>query len=228
MAEHHDYIPTREADFDAWIDNLTKYLKANAVSSGPPPKWTHIPQGKIQELEGINTDWHARYTLTLGPHTSVDIKAKNNAHKRAIAFVRPLVAQFLMFPPVTDEDRVAMALHNHDKTHTPIGARLTRALLSLVKALGGFQLELRFHDENSPHSHAIPYGCKGCMLHYTWGDEKVTDYAQLTKSVLMTNSIYILHLEPEAEGKHFSCALSWVNNRGETGPLSEIYHTIVL
>jgi hypothetical protein len=44
----------------------------------------------------------------------------------------------------------------------------------------------------------------------------------------MTNSIYILSLGPETEGKHFSCALCWVSTRGERGPLSEIYHTLVL
>ena len=228
MAENRDYVPRREGEFDAWLDNLLNYVKANAVSSGPPPRWTHIPQAKIQELDEIYTDWHAKRHKTLGPHTNVDITAKDNAHKRAIAFVRPFVAQYLMFPPVMDEDRTAMALHNHDTTHTPIGVRLTRAILSALKALGGFQLELRFHDETSPNSHAIPYGCKGCMLFYIYGEEKVTDYAKLTKSVLMTNSIYTLSLDPEAEGKQFSCALSWVNNRGETGPLSEIYHSIVV
>jgi hypothetical protein len=72
------------------------------------------------------------------------------------------------------------------------------------------------------------YGCKGCMLLYNWGDEKITDYSLLTKSVLMTNSIYILALGPETEGKHFSCALCRVSTCGERGPLSEIYHTLVL
>jgi hypothetical protein len=44
----------------------------------------------------------------------------------------------------------------------------------------------------------------------------------------MTTSIYTLALGPDAEGKHFSCALYWISTHGEEGPPSEIYHTLVL
>ena len=228
MAENHDYVPTREADFDDWIENLVQYVKANAVSSGPPPKWTHIPQATIQELDRLKIEWRTNYGKTLVPHTNVDITAKNNSHKRLVAFVRPFVGQYLMYPPVTDEDRTAMALHNHDLTRTPTGKPKSRAKMTEIKPIGGFQIELRVHDELTPDSRAIPYGCSGCEIDYAWGDEKITDYDLLTKNEVMTHFPYRLSLEPKAEGKHFSCALRWINKRGEKGPLSEIYYTMVL
>jgi hypothetical protein len=105
-----------------------------------------------------------------------------------MAFLRTFIDHYLKYSPVTNEDRLAMGVPIHDTTRTPIGAHTTRALLSSLKALGGFQVEARFHDETQTTGHAIPYGCKGCMLLYDYGDEKITDYAKLTKSVLRLQS----------------------------------------
>ncbi|MDR0629442.1 MAG: hypothetical protein LBG24_07400 [Treponema sp.] len=46
----------------------------------------------------------------------MDTEAKNNAKKAAGKFIRPFVAQFLKFDPITNEDRRAMNLHNRDTT----------------------------------------------------------------------------------------------------------------
>jgi hypothetical protein len=113
------------------------------------------------------TAWHTVYEKTLGPHTPVDTEAKNDAKKAASEFIRPFVAQFLKFDPVTNEDRTAMNLHNKDVTKTPIGIPMTRPVISDIKPLGGFQIEIRFQDEATPTSKARPYGDNGCLLNYT-------------------------------------------------------------
>jgi hypothetical protein len=56
-----------------------------------------------------------------------------------------------------------MNLHNRDATHTPIERPATRSLITDLKTLGGFQVEIRFQDEATPDSYAIPYGCNGCL-----------------------------------------------------------------
>jgi hypothetical protein len=129
--------------------------------------------------------------------------------------------------PVTDADRLAMGLHNQDRIHSNIPVPSSRSLITGLKNLGGFRVEIRFHDEATAHSHAIPYGMNGCLLIYTWGDAKVTDYALLTADVLMTASPFTLQLPPEAEGKFLSAAAMWQNNKGQKGPLSEIAHIAV-
>ena len=35
--------------------------------------------------------------------------------------------------------------------------------------LGGFRIEIHFHDEHTPDKRAILSGCNGCLLGYTWG-----------------------------------------------------------
>jgi hypothetical protein len=223
MAHTQDFIPSRDAEFDGWLANLTGYVDTK-TSGGA---WTHIPPDKVTVLKGHNTDWHAAYAKTLGPHTSVDTEEKNDRRKTAEAFARQFVAQYLKFDPVTNEDRTAMNLHNRDTTHTPVGKPATRALITDLKTLGGFRVEIRFQDEATPGSHAIPYGCNGCLLNYTWGPEKTTDYAALTQTRLMTRTPFVLDLPPEAEGKFLSCAVRWQNERGELGPWSEIMYVVI-
>jgi hypothetical protein len=224
MAHTADIVPSRDADFDGWLANLTSYVITKTASGGP---FTHIPAEKVTALEGHNTDWHTAYQKTLGPHTAVDTEAKNDVRKAAEGFVRPFIAQYLKFEPVTNEDRTAMRLHNRDTVHTAIPVPTTRALITDLKALGGFQVEIRFQDEATPTSIAIPYGDNGCLLNFTWGPEKVSDYAALTQTQLMTHSPWTITLPPEAEGKFLSCATRWQNEKADLGPWVEILHTVI-
>jgi hypothetical protein len=224
MAHTEDFIPARDAEFDGWLGNLTSYVSTKTASGGA---WTHIPAEKVTALTERNTAWHTAYAKTLGPHTSVDTEAKNDARKAAEGFVRPFVAQYLKFDPVSNEDRTAMRLHNRDTAHSAIPIPATRALITDLKALGGFQVEIRFQNEATPNSNAIPYGDNGCLLNFTWGAEKVTDYAALTQTQLMTRSPWTITLPPEAEGKFLSCATRWQNEKAELGPWSEITHTVI-
>jgi hypothetical protein len=49
----------------------------------------------------------------------------------------------------------------------------------------------------------------GCLLNYTAGAEKVTDYALVKETQLRTRSPFTLSLGPEAEEKFLSCATRW-------------------
>jgi hypothetical protein len=44
----------------------------------------------------------------------------------------------------------------------------------------------------------------------------------------MTKSPFTLTLAPEAEGKRFTCALRWQNEKGERGPWGEMGTTVVV
>jgi hypothetical protein len=223
MARTQDFVPSRDAEFDGWLANLTSYVDDKTTSGA----WTHIPAEKVTALKGHNSAWHTAYAKTTGPHTSVDTEAKNDERKAAEAFARQFVAQYLKFDPVTNEDRTAMNLHNHDTTHSPIGSPKTRSLITDLKALGGFRVEIRFQDESTPESRAIPYGMNGCLLNYTAGAGKAAEYAFLDKTALMTHSPFSLALGPETEGKFLSCACRWQNEKGELGPWSEVMHIAV-
>ncbi|GAB6393089.1 MAG: hypothetical protein MdMp014T_2462 [Treponematales bacterium] len=225
MAHTQDYIPTRDADFDGWFLNLKNYVTTK--TSGGTPAWTHIPADKVTSLAARYDAWHSAYEATVAPHTSVQTEAKNDQRKSTEAFVRPFVNQYLRFEPVTNEDRTAMGVHNKDTTRTDISTPTSRPVITDLKPLGGFQIEIAFRDEPTPDSRAIPYGCNGCLLNYAVGAAKTEDYAALATTKLMTKSPWTLGLTPDTEGKFLSCATRWQNEKGELGPWSEVQHTVV-
>jgi hypothetical protein len=224
MARKGDYIPSRDADFDGWFENLVKYVTER--TGGASPVWTHIPQSAVDELSAAYTAWHTAYEKTLGAHTKVDTEAKNDARKAGTTVIRPFVQQYLMFPPVTNEDRTAMRLSNKDGTRTPISVPQTRPVITDIRALGGYQIQIYFRDEITPDSRAIPYGCNGCLLNYTWGRERVSDVAALKETQLMTRSPWVITLPPEAQTAFFSCVLRW-QSKGDIGPWGDVQYVVV-
>lgn len=223
MAHNKDYVPDRDGDFDGWLANLTAYVEEKTAAGA----WTHIPPEKVQGLKGHQRDWHADYQKTLGPHSSADTRAKNDARAGAERFVRPFVQQYLKFDPVSPEDRRAMNLPSRERNRKVLDIPAARALIIGLKPLGGFQVEVRFQDEGAQESRAIPYGMNGCLLNYAWGPEKLWDYGLLKDSILMTRAPWVITLPPEAEGAFFSAAVRWQSRRGKLGPWGDIHHSVV-
>jgi hypothetical protein len=118
MAHIKEYIPVKEGDFDRWFENMARYVLSKCAAS--PPVWDHIPRDRWTGLSDAYDAWHTAYVRTRGPHTSVDTAAKKDEKKAALAVIRPFVNQYQRFPPVTNEDRVDMGIHNRDTGYTPV------------------------------------------------------------------------------------------------------------
>ncbi|MDR1963872.1 MAG: hypothetical protein LBQ50_08845 [Planctomycetaceae bacterium] len=225
MSGSNDYMPSKDADFDGWFENLSRYVaeRVNPAS----PIWSFIPLDTAAELSDHYTTWHSKYQVTRGAHTNVDTEAKNDAKKVAKKFIRPFVAQYLKFPPVTDEDRTAMRLHNRDPKPTPIAVPSTRVVITDMRAIGGFQIRIWFRDEQTPNSNAIPYGCNGCLINFAWGKERITDVTALKESKLLTRSPETITLPPESQSEYFSCVMRWQNKKGQLGPWGDVQSIVI-
>jgi hypothetical protein len=88
-------------------------------------------------------------------------------------------------------------------------------------------VELRFHDEKTPESRAIPKGYNGCLLRYAYGPERITDRALLTTTKLMTRSPFTLNLPSDAERMYLSCEACWQNGKGHLGQAGEMQSVVV-
>jgi hypothetical protein len=129
---------------------------------------------------------------------------------------------------MTDAQKTHLGIRIKDSTPTTTGIPQTRPVIAEIQSQGGFRERLHFHDEATPDSRAVPYGCNGCLVNYAWGQERVTDYNALTSTTLLTRSPETITLPSEAERAWFSCAARWQNGKGKLGPWSDIVHAVVL
>ncbi|MDR1862372.1 MAG: hypothetical protein LBQ67_00470 [Treponema sp.] len=125
-----DYIPSNSAEFDRFFKFMNQYVAQKC--DGQTPEWTHILAPARTAMADAYTAWYTAYSQTIGPHTPVETEAKNDAKKAAEQVIRPFVQQYLMFPPVTNEDRTAMGLHNPDLVKTPVPKPVNQAEADLT------------------------------------------------------------------------------------------------
>jgi hypothetical protein len=221
MAAHGDYLPRKEAALIEWGDNFVAEITKNRA------EW-EIPAGEIAGVTTALTAFKVLHARAVGPEKSpVIIEEKNEARDEFKAKVRAMVKFRFENPVITNADRVRCGLHLRDTIKTPIGDPATVPVIAELRPLGNSRVEIRFHDEGTPDSRAIPYGYNGCLLQYAWGPERMDDHAALTQSKLMTRVPFTLVLPPEASGQRLSCAACWQNGQGHLGQPSEIQSVVI-
>jgi hypothetical protein len=126
------------------------------------------------------------------------------------------------------EEKAFLGVRERDKNPSPIPLPSSRAVITDLRAQGGFVVGGRFHDENTPNSHAVLRGCNGMLINFAVSDEKITDYDKLTLTRLVTSSPWSLPRGPDAEGKFFTCAPRWQSTKGGAlGPWGEIQSVVI-
>jgi hypothetical protein len=232
-----NYIPSRDADFDAFFLNLNTYVEAQ-TSGTPPPAWSHIPVEVISALLAAYAAWHMAYQKTLAPHTPVDTLAKNNARKAAEGVLRPFVSQYLHYPPVTDEDRRAMAIPNHDTTPTPVPPPSTQVEADiLLPGIHLIELKIKPASELAGLSATVRSG-HGVRIYYgILGDVAATDKFRLTAppasgddlphSVFTRKHKHQFDFPEEDRGKSVYFCLRYENSKGDAGPWGAVLQAII-
>jgi hypothetical protein len=227
MTAKHDYIPHNDADFDRWFKFLNQYVTQKCT--GSTPAWTHIPAPARTALQDAYAAWYTAWSKTAGPHTKVDTEAKNDAKKAAEQAARPFVNQYLRFPPVTNEDRTAMEIHNPDLIRTPIPAPDTRPEFAFfLKDIRRIGVDFWDQGQGGPGGgKAKPYGYQGAVIYWLVSAAAPADPGELTNSVLATRTPHVLEFAEPQRGQTVYLALRWQNEKGEKGPWSEIQSTVI-
>jgi len=230
MSAKKDYIPQNNAEFNRWLDNLVEYVKRKTDNNSR--EWTHIPTAAASDLEGERNDWRTHYEPTLGAHTPAQTRGRNDQRKQAEKFVRPFVQRYLMWPPVTDEDRVNMEIHNRDTIRTSHPAPALRPNTLVENTLNHFEHKAVAVNPGTG-TPKKPDGVHG--VRYAWqvgspaaaGGEKPAggDYLLHDKFTLKTHYV-ITHNEAD-KGKTVYVASCYENAKGDKGPWSEIAEGVI-
>jgi hypothetical protein len=222
MAQKHDYVPSRDADFDHWFENLKNYV----VSKTSMGMWNQIPPDKVTALTAGYAAWHGAYETTLSPHTKVDTEAKNEAKGAAITIIRPLVNQYLRFDPVTNEDRTAMGIPNPSGGRAPVPVPTTSPQLSIDTGTRR-RLIIRYKDEKSDRR-GKPPGVHGIEIRWAILDHPPADIKELTNSAFDTKPPLVLEFEEHQRGQRVYMCGAWeIGREGEKGPYGNIEDAII-
>ncbi|MDR1268727.1 MAG: hypothetical protein LBK82_04315 [Planctomycetaceae bacterium] len=128
-------------------------------------------------------------------------------------------------PLVTDDDLVSMGLPIRSSGRKPSPVEKTypdyEIDRSTARRLGIHYFE---HDKKSSGK---PPGQHGVEVCWAVLDAPPTDVSELTNSSFSTRSPLILDFKENQRGKTVYFCLRWENTRGEKGPWSEIYNTII-
>ena len=219
-----EWLPTKEADL---VNLVKKWIPALGDSAKQTLYGWYA--GECAETAEKLEAYAAADTAFQADDSTANRIAKNNAKTEAVAAMRDFAAGSIRNnKKMHDEDKVYFGIHLADKNPTPHPAPVSRPVIAGLRALGGFQTEIRVHDEHAPDSRAILKGCNGCLLSYAWGTQRITDYALLRETKLITRLPSVLSLPPEAAGTYLSCGCRWQTRRGELGPWSGIESILVV
>jgi hypothetical protein len=220
-----DYIPGKDTDFDVWFSFMYQYVSQKCAEQ--PPAWPHIPQAALMNLAELHTAWKTAYSAVIGPHTKVDIEAKNKAKKAAVAAVRPFVNQYLRFPPVTDEDRTAMGIRNPDPHHTPVTPPPEGPVFSVVQ-MGPRMLGVIYRNGETGKKGSKPRGVEGARIYYGVFDEPPAEQKDLPASVWATRCPHRIMLRETDRGRRVYFALKWeIRKEHGESPWSEMQSELI-
>jgi hypothetical protein len=220
------YIPRRDADFDLWYANLVDKVRENALSVGPPPRWSHIPQATVLELIARFDAWHAAFLKLAGPHTEVDTFQKNLERQRSESFLRSFVQRYLKFDPVTDADRLAMGVtvRASGNTHSGKITEMVEAesvLRKIRQVVWKYWILGALNRAKPAHAHGVE--CAWAILdHPPSGIEELIHRSSDTASPLT------LYFADEDRGKTVYCCFRWIGRtEGTDGDWGEYYSAMI-
>lgn len=110
-----DYMPTREAEFGVWQDNLVAIVKTKIR------EW-NISVVEFIKVEEVQAKWKAAYKKSSKKslRSAADVLAKNEAFAEYKLILCKFIVNELLFSDyLTDVDRKSMELNIHDKKPTP-------------------------------------------------------------------------------------------------------------
>jgi hypothetical protein len=223
MPQYHDTVPVKDSEFDPWFLNLKNYVVEK--TGGASPAWTHIPAAKVTELTARYDSWHPAFETMAGPHTKVDTEHKQNERRAAEGFLRPFIAQYLKFDPVSDEDRTAMGVHNKDTHPTHQPAPVSQPDTDVRNTKNHFEHEVR--ALNSSGDAVKPDDAYGVRFGWQLGGERPATGADLPRSAFKRGVSFLAVYTEADKGKTAYYATCYENSKGDQGPWSPVVEAII-
>jgi hypothetical protein len=227
-----DWIKSSHVDLHIQVNGTWEHISP-ARSPGRLESFGYLPESKIYkwingEFLTVFVSYNSAYAGWENPATRPPLQTQLLMAKEEE--LRPVYRQLHDFFRgnlfVSDNDLEAMGMPKRPAgEHTPVPPPVTIPGLDIERPSEGVVL-VHFHDKGSTRR-AKPHGVHGIEI--LWGvlDHAPASRDELTHSAFDTRTPYRFEFGVEEVGKHLYLYARWENTRGEKGPWSEVYHTMI-
>jgi hypothetical protein len=230
---HKDWIKSNHTDLHLQVNDMWDYISP-ARSPGRLEAFGFPAESKL--FKWINSDfvpalvnYNSVYAEWENPATrpAMQTKLLTETEEAFIPLYRLLHDAFKGSQFVTNNDLEAMGMPRRPSggANPPLPPPVTVPGLKIERPSQGVVL-VHFQDTDSPGK-AKPRGVHGIELLWGFLDHEPTSREELTRSAFDTRTPYRFEFGLEDVGKHLYIFARWENTRGEKGPWSEVYRTIV-
>ncbi len=217
-----NYLPTKDAEFDEWVDNFLTYATPRMETMGftdediadivaATPLWKDALNKQIM--------WKAQ---AQGATVTKDTQRTDLEQQ-----IRALVNRFQSGPLVTDTDRTGMRITVRGSAYVP--AEMPPTLRPTGRANGGQPLKhiVSFENEGDAGvSKAKPAGIRGCEIWVKVGEAPSGPSDMTYAKTAGRTPAVVEHAEGDA-GKMAYYRLRWVNQKGEAGSWSDVFQATI-
>lgn len=205
------YLPTRDADFDAWFANFSALITAVPATYG-------LVAGDATIIAASFTAWHAAYLLATNPttRTSPNIAAKDAQRILSESVIRPYATGISRNPAVTNDDKTAVGVNLPNTARTPVPPPVTVPAISLVGSIH-FLMTLAYRDTSTPTTKAKPPGATGMELWMALGTTPAADPSTAKPFGVVTKSPTQIGFTSPDVGKVATFFGRWITRSGPGG-----------
>jgi hypothetical protein len=219
MANNPDYIPRAGRKFEDWVIVLVETL-------GEIQERVKFPADVYASLVTLKDDFVEKFKLANGPMTRTmpAVTDKNTARDALKRAVRQAVNEYLTHNHLlteVDRDNLGLPIHKRTHTHAPVAEH--PPIFTFDTSTVG-RVHIHFHALDTHRGR--PRGQRGVEIGWVVSDTPVKYWSELQHMTTSTHAPCTLSFNVE-RGHRLYVALRWENTRGEKGPWSEIYNTII-
>lgn len=209
-----DFIPSRDAELQAWLLNFKTLIAANPTNYG-------LVAGDATVITNSYVAWNAAYVAATNPatRTHVTIAAKDAQKILTVDVVRTYSTTIRANGAVSDSFKLGLGLHIHDTIPTPIPPPSTYPILA-INGAGPAQQDLRAADQLTPTRRAKPHGTAGLLVFRAIGTAIATDPDSAPFLGFVTKAEFHSSFSSADDGKIATYFARWTNAKGEVGPWS--------
>jgi hypothetical protein len=142
-----------------------------------------------------------------------------------VAYMRDVRNRYFFIPPMNEEDFIELGLPLHDTTRTD-RVEVTEQVDFVLEIDGPRQIHVRFWQRGLA-TLAKPAGYDGAVLDWEIRDTPPDDPHELHEHTMASRTPFTLQFREEDRGRIVYVALRWQNERGITGPWSNIGSSMI-